>query len=144
MNSSWYKNKKLPNNNTSGHVGVSYNISSNRWTASIRFRGEYFHLGTFGEIKEAIQARKRAEDEFDALLNNEIIGKKFGRLTILSRTTKKDVNGAYLYQCRCECGKTALVTYANLTSKKVASCGCARGGSLPRAMRQNRSKLRPQ
>lgn len=56
-----------------------------------------------------------------------LIGQKFGRLTVISQTEYKVCkNGNRLSQwlCSCECGNTAIVTAHNLTKGKTKSCGC--------------------
>lgn len=53
-----------------------------------------------------------------------VIGKKFGRLTVIGRL--EDSNGYVL--CKCDCGNLHLVKLANLTKKDrpTVSCGCYR------------------
>ena len=51
---------------------------------------------------------------------NEIIGQKFGRWTVLS----KDKSHPRYYWCRCECGKEKSVFQGSLTTGKSKSCGC--------------------
>lgn len=50
-------------------------------------------------------------------------GKRFGRLTVLSRTEKKSGN-TYIYKCQCDCGNVCEVSGANLRNGKTKSCGC--------------------
>lgn len=50
------------------------------------------------------------------------IGKKFGRLTVLS--IDKVVNRRKYYLCQCECGNTKSIRSDSLTSGKTQSCGC--------------------
>ena len=49
--------------NTSGTRGVYYRPRSDRWSATIGFKGKKYYLGTYETIEEAILARKKAEDE---------------------------------------------------------------------------------
>ena len=51
------------NNNTSGHVGVSFNKRRQKWEAYIQFKGYLYHLGLYEDIQDAIKARERAEKE---------------------------------------------------------------------------------
>lgn len=39
--------------NTSGHVGVSWNKLANKWQAQIQANGEYLYLGLFDDVHEA-------------------------------------------------------------------------------------------
>lgn len=54
-----------------------------------------------------------------------IIGKTFGRLTVLD-FAGKDKAGHTLLKCECKCGAETIVQRWNLTSGKTTSCGCAR------------------
>lgn len=55
-----------------------------------------------------------------------MIGKKFGRLEVVSLLDRRSSGGRLLYECKCECGnlKTALV--GSLHSGHTKSCGCLR------------------
>lgn len=63
---------------------------------------------------------------------NDIIGKKFGKLTVLSFNHKKQIftknnikNGyKYFYLCICECGNKTIVSRHHLLFKHTQSCGC--------------------
>lgn len=50
-------------------------------------------------------------------------GESFGRLTILSRGEIASGRN-YYWVCECACGNTTKVTYSNLKSGSVVSCGC--------------------
>lgn len=53
----------------------------------------------------------------------EMIGKKFGRLTVLEEVGKNK-QGKILYKCLCECGGIVVTKGANLASGNTSSCGC--------------------
>lgn len=63
---------------------------------------------------------------------NDIIGKKFYRLLVVSFDSKKqryDKNGkkkgfSYYYKCKCDCGQTTIVRKEHLLSGGVKSCKC--------------------
>lgn len=60
---------------------------------------------------------------------NDLIGKKFGRLTVLSKydnsnDTKR--NAGIYWNCVCDCGNHKIVQEANLKSGNTKSCGCLR------------------
>lgn len=57
----------------------------------------------------------------------DLTGKKFGKLTVLSKTDDKK-NGSYLYKCKCDCGNVIKVRTDSLTGGKVISCGCSKKG----------------
>lgn len=57
------KNKKKPNTNTSGVIGVSWDKMRQKWHAYIRTGGILINLGLFEVFEEAVLARKDAEIE---------------------------------------------------------------------------------
>lgn len=54
--------------------------------------------------------------------NNDIVGKKYGRLTVISYSHSKGYSKYYL--CKCECGKEKTVFRGNILYGKTLSCGC--------------------
>ena len=59
----------------------------------------------------------------------DLTGKRFGRLTVLSRSTNRvHPNGKQdvAYLCQCDCGAKVDVTSANLRNGHTQSCGCFR------------------
>ena len=55
----------------------------------------------------------------------ELIGKKFGLLTVVSRVDN-DQHGNTRWLCNCKCGNTAIVKATKLTCGRQVSCGCNR------------------
>ena len=58
-----------------------------------------------------------------------LIGKKFGRLTVLSFIGRIRSNGkscAWFWKCLCSCGKEVKVRTSHLQSGSITSCGCFR------------------
>lgn len=55
----------------------------------------------------------------------DLTGRRFGRLTVLGRSTKPSVRGDVLWECQCDCGNTTLVRRYDLKSGGTVSCGCA-------------------
>jgi hypothetical protein len=53
----------------------------------------------------------------------DLVGKKFGRLTVLEDTGKRK-NRKVLWRCICDCGKIVNVKSDQLTIGKTRSCGC--------------------
>ena len=61
--------RTVRSNNTSGVTGVEYISRSGLWKAVIFFKGKRHYLGSYQKFEDAVQARKRAEEElFDAFL----------------------------------------------------------------------------
>ena len=51
-------------------------------------------------------------------------GQKFGRLTVIKRSGSDTKGKNAMWECKCDCGNTTLVTTSHLTSKHTQSCGC--------------------
>lgn len=58
------KNTPLRVTTTSGHVGISWHKQRRKWQANIGAGREYFYLGVFADINDAIAARKAAEVKY--------------------------------------------------------------------------------
>ncbi|MEG1411770.1 MAG: hypothetical protein RSD36_18200 [Terrisporobacter sp.] len=54
----------------------------------------------------------------------DLIGRKFGRLTVVKELEQK--KGRYTWECNCLCGNTHIVEGSLLTSGKTTSCGCVK------------------
>jgi len=55
----------------------------------------------------------------------DMIGKKFNRLTVLSREVlHTTTDRAYAYKCQCDCGNTTIVLGSKLRNGTTKSCGC--------------------
>lgn len=50
-------------NNTSGEPGVEWRRDQKTWRASICFKGQRRYLGNYPKFEDAVNARKRAEEE---------------------------------------------------------------------------------
>lgn len=55
------QNTSLPDRNTSGHKGVSWNKSVQKWRAYIEHQRKQIHIGYFSDINKAVSARVEAE-----------------------------------------------------------------------------------
>ena len=53
-----------------------------------------------------------------------LIGQKFGKLTVIGKSDKRDKSGYVQWHCECECGKTIIVNGGNLKRGNTKSCGC--------------------
>lgn len=59
----------------------------------------------------------------------DLVGQRFGRLLVLSRSETTDRGRAY-WHCICDCGATRDISADNLKRGMSTSCGCKRGDSL--------------
>lgn len=57
---------------------------------------------------------------------NDIIGKRFDRLTVLGYTGEKASNGQKRITCVCDCGNYVHAAVANVRRGATTSCGCRR------------------
>lgn len=57
-------------------------------------------------------------------IRNNLIGRKFGKLTVIGLATTK--NGRTFYNCECDCGKKIIVSSSHLVTGHTKSCGCSR------------------
>lgn len=55
--------RRTSKNNTSGAKGVTWDKSRKKWRAQINFKGKNHNLGRFTNKQDAINARKKAEEE---------------------------------------------------------------------------------
>ncbi len=51
-------------NNPSGVRGVQFHKQSNKWRARIKFKGKEIGLGYYHDFQDAVDARKKAEEEY--------------------------------------------------------------------------------
>ena len=55
----------------------------------------------------------------------DIAGRRFGKLTAIRRLDEKQ-GSSYLWECRCDCGRTIKKTANALLHGNLVSCGCAK------------------
>jgi len=53
-----------------------------------------------------------------------MIGKKFGRLTVIAMTAGRKDSMGYFYSCRCDCGNVIEASGTNVRRGHTTSCGC--------------------
>ena len=70
------------------------------------------------------------------LTSENLVGMKFGRLTVMDRESPKSKKTKGLWVCKCECGNVIKVNTSALKSGNTTSCGCKRKETL----RQLRTK----
>lgn len=54
---------------------------------------------------------------------NDLSGKKFGRLTVITKTEKRR-HRSVIWECKCDCGNITEVASDDLVSGNTRSCGC--------------------
>lgn len=64
------------------------------------------------------------------MTKDNMIGKKFGKLTVISRSDKVVKAGHIYYDCQCDCGNTVEARGSRLRSGITKHCGCGRKRNL--------------
>lgn len=72
-------------------------------------------------------------------MSQDIKGKRFGKLNVIEKTTKKGSGGSYLWKCLCDCGNETYARPHDLKSGHKNSCGCYR---LERATEAKKLKIK--
>lgn len=67
----------------------------------------------------------------------QLVGHRFGRLTVLGYAGVLTKHGQKMATCRCDCGFYVDVMPSSLRSGATASCGCAHSENVERRNRQN-------
>ena len=57
-------NRKINQNNSTGHVGVSYIPKTGKYRAYLTLRRKQYNLGLYNTLEEAIEARKEGEEKY--------------------------------------------------------------------------------
>lgn len=55
---------------------------------------------------------------------SNIIGQKFGRLTVVGRAPNNNRWRMSMWECACDCGSTTITHASSLLSGRTRSCGC--------------------
>lgn len=66
-------NSNPPKNSTSGVRGVYRRTGTNKWRAAIKLRNKRYFLGSFDSFQDAVNARKRAEEELWGPVKEEYV-----------------------------------------------------------------------
>jgi hypothetical protein len=53
-----------------------------------------------------------------------LIGKRFGRLTVIELISRNSKRREYIWKCQCDCGNTKTTRGDNLKDGTTRSCGC--------------------
>jgi hypothetical protein len=59
------RNKSIPKDNKSGHVGIGWRKDKKVWQVQIGKNGKNIHIGNFKNKEDAIKARKEAEKKYN-------------------------------------------------------------------------------
>ena len=70
-----------------------------------------------------------------------IIGQKFGRLTVIGKTEKTTKDHYIIWLCKCDCGNICEVDTHSLKRGNTQSCGCFRKEQASKANSKRRNNL---
>ena len=70
-------NQKKYKNNKSGHTGVYYHSSINKWVAYLGYQKQNINCGTFDSFEEAVDAREKAELKYYGFLKEQGISNQY-------------------------------------------------------------------
>lgn len=66
----------------------------------------------------------RGEPNKPSEKRQDLVGKRFGRLTVVSLSDKRGKYGMLYWNCLCDCGNKVVTSSSNLKSGHSTSCGC--------------------
>ncbi len=81
----------------------------------------------FSECTSDIKRLKRVScgcKQYKKGLKNDLTGNRYGMISVTGFSHLSD-SGNYMYHVECDCGTKKISSYANLTGRPPASCGCA-------------------
>lgn len=73
--------------------------------------------------------------------NQYLIGKVFGHLTVVHKSSRRGSNGQYYWDCKCDCGKMMQVATSSLNSGHITSCGHIKQKNLVPSDKRHSSQL---
>lgn len=77
-------------------------------------------------LKEVKEVKLSKREILSKIIETELIGKKFGTLTVINIDKFIYKDRSIRVICLCECGKTISVPASKLKSGHIKSCGCSR------------------
>ena len=54
----------------------------------------------------------------------DLTNKKFGKLTVIEKTDKRQDGGSIVWKCKCDCGNIVEISSKRLVNNINLSCGC--------------------
>lgn len=57
----------------------------------------------------------------------DITGERYGHLSVIRKSDKRNSSNDILWECLCDCGKTKLIISGSLRHGMTVSCGCLQG-----------------
>jgi hypothetical protein len=76
---------------------------------------------------------QKGNPDIPSLRRIDLVGKRFGNLTVKSLNEEKSKNGILIWDCACGCGNSVSVRGGNLKSGHTTSCGCLSKNTHPKS-----------
>lgn len=97
-------------------LDVNWNLRNNKYNiiTLCKLHHNAVHNGVFNQYYLSKLVAERIE----------MIGKKFGKLTVLEDCEEYDKYGYKIYKCICDCGNITYINSNNLKTGNTKSCGC--------------------
>ena len=74
--------------------------------------------------------------------DQELIGKRFGKLTVMAVNRKKKTTRTRIYcMCQCECGNIKEIVYDSLKNGETTSCGCIKHINAAKNLQNTKERL---
>ena len=74
----------------------------------------------------------------------DLSGQRYGRLTVVGDTGRRDDSGRVIWRCRCECGNERDAVGRDLTAGRTTSCGCKKSERAKTAATTHGAKGTPE
>ena len=86
----------------------------------------WHHLNKISNIQMTAGALERIRELNGGFKHIDETNNRYGRLTVIKRSTKPDKYNRALWLCKCDCGNEAVVAGGSLRAGQ-RSCGCLKG-----------------
>lgn len=126
-----------PDRDASGHTQWLCRCSCGTIVEVSQSNLVYGNTSSCGCLKRDMQNRVNHTKKGRPAIN--MIGKRFGRLTVIAPTTKREAtNGNIIWKCQCDCGNVTYVNSASLRRGLTQSCGCLRNEKVSATKKSNK------
>ena len=68
---------------------------------------------------------------------SNLVGQRFGRLTVVKLLDERAYNGTMIYECKCDCGEIKKIRATSLIGGVTLSCGCLQRDSAKERCGEN-------
>lgn len=71
----------------------------------------------------------------------DLTGQRFGYLTVVNKTERRDYKGSIIWNCHCDCGKDVLYSADILMRGQIKSCGCYRQNEIRKKIHEKLHRI---